>query len=126
MAKLIFFVDDDKMMLNLLEYTICSRQNFDVNTYLSGEECLENLDKKPDLIVLDHLFTKPGNHHINGLETLIRIRKSDKKVPVIILTSHDDPSLAEQYYRNGANKYLPKNDFFIDSLMQYIEEEAGV
>jgi two-component system, OmpR family, response regulator len=90
MGKLIFFVDDDKMILNLLEYTISSRHNFDVNTYQSGEECLANMDKKPDLIVLDHIFHKLGNNQMTGMETLIQIRKSDKKTPVIILTVQTD------------------------------------
>ena len=51
MDRLIFFVDDDKMILNLLEYTFQSRQDYQVITYTTGEECLENMDQKPRLIV---------------------------------------------------------------------------
>ena len=53
MSKLIFFIDDDKMILNLLEYTFQSRQDYDVVCYNTGEECLENLHREPSLIVLD-------------------------------------------------------------------------
>ena len=42
--KLIFFVDDDKMMLNLMEYTFKCREGFEVRSFFSGEECLENLN----------------------------------------------------------------------------------
>ena len=56
MSKLIFFVDDDKMILNLLEYTFQSRQDYDVVTFQTGEECLENLHLGPRLIVLDHIL----------------------------------------------------------------------
>ena len=41
-TKLVFFVDDDKMIINLLEYTFKSRQGIEVKTFFSGEECLEN------------------------------------------------------------------------------------
>ena len=41
--KLIFFVDDDKMMLNLMEYTFKCREGFEVKSYFSGEECIDNL-----------------------------------------------------------------------------------
>ena len=55
MSKLIFFIDDDKVILNLLEYTFQARQDYDVVCYQTGEECLENIIQKPSLIVLDHI-----------------------------------------------------------------------
>ena len=52
--KLIFFVDDDKMMLNLMEYTFKCREGFEVRSFFSGEECLDHIFMKPNLIVLDY------------------------------------------------------------------------
>lgn len=121
MGKLIFFVDDDKMMLNLLEYTIKNRHECEIMTYFSGEDCLANLDKHPDLIVLDHYFKGTGSNTMNGMDTLMEIRKKDNRIPVIILTSHEEKTLEDEYYRKGATKFLPKNDYFIDSLIESIE-----
>ena len=56
-SKLVFFVDDDKMILNLLEYTFKSRGGIRVKTFFSGEECLDHMQLKPDLVVVDHMFT---------------------------------------------------------------------
>jgi DNA-binding NtrC family response regulator len=123
MGKLVFFVDDDKMILNLLEYTLKNRQDYDVKTFFSGEECIENLNLKPDLIVLDHLFKSNGNSTKNGLEILKEIKHLDKKLPVIILTSNEDKKLADEFIYNGAVKYIPKNDYFIDALMETIEKQ---
>ena len=122
MSKTIFFVDDDKMILNLLEYTFQSRQDYQVITFMTGEECLENLDQKPRLIVLDHILSGPGEERLSGLETLMEIRKVEPEVPVVILTGQGDDTLLSEFMENGASRYLTKDDFFIDSLIETIQE----
>ncbi|MDX2430825.1 MAG: response regulator [Bacteroides sp.] len=122
MSKKIFFVDDDKMILNLLEYTFQSRQDYDVISFVTGEECLENLDQKPNLVVLDHILSGPGEELLSGLETLKEIRKRDQNIPVVILTGQGDDSLLSEFMENGANRYLTKDDFFIDSLIETIQQ----
>jgi DNA-binding NtrC family response regulator len=123
MGKLVFFVDDDKMILNLLEYTLKNRQDYDVKTFFTGEECIKNLGLKPDLIVLDHIFKSNGTTSKNGLEILKEIKNFNKKLPVIILTSQEDQTLADEFISHGAAKFIPKNDYFIDSLMETIEKQ---
>ena len=86
MSKLIFFVDDDKMIINLLEYTFQSRHQYDVKSFESGEECLEFLDMKPDLIVLDHQLAGAGEKKMDGMQTLAKIKSINANLPVIILT----------------------------------------
>ncbi len=123
MSKLIFFIDDDKMILNLLEYTFQSRQDYQVVTYTTGEECLENLYQNPRLIVLDHILTgMPGENNLSGLETLKEIRKFSTDVPVVILTGQGDDALLSEFMEHGANRYLTKDDFFIDSLIETIQQ----
>ena len=122
MSRLIFFIDDDKMILNLLEYTFQSRQDYDVVTYQTGEECLENLHLSPKLIVLDHILTGSSGNMLDGMDTLKEIRKVDRDVPVIILTGQGDDELLFEFMNQGANRYLTKDDFFIDSLIETIQE----
>jgi two-component system, OmpR family, response regulator len=123
MGKLVFFVDDDKMILNLLEYTLKNRQDFDVKTFFTGEECIENLNLKPDLIVLDHIFKSNGKSGKNGLEILKEIKDFKEDLPVIILTSQEDQNLSNEFITHGADKFIPKNDYFIDALMETIEKQ---
>jgi len=122
MGKTIFFVDDDKLILNLLEYTFQSRHDYKVITFQTGEDCLANLDQKPRLIVLDHILAGPGENQLSGLETLIEIRKKDTEIPVVILTGQGDDALLSEFMENGADRYLTKDDFFIDSLMETIQQ----
>lgn len=125
MGRLIFFIDDDKVILNLLEYTFQSRRDYDVVCYKTGEECLENLHQNPNLIVLDHILESMDEDSLNGLETLKEIRKVNKEVPVVILTGQGDDQLLSEFMENGADKYLTKDDYFINSLIETIEQALG-
>ena len=122
MNKLIFFVDDDKMILNLLEYTFQSREQYDVRSFHSGEEVLESLYKNPDLIVLDHILAGGEDKSMNGMETLVKIKEINADVPVIILTGHASDELLADFMNNGAARFLTKDDYFIDSLIETIGE----
>ena len=119
--KLIFVVDDDKVILNLLEYTFKSRDGYVIRTFMSGEECLKHMDQVPDLIVLDHLFYLEGKESMTGLDTLKCLKKLDFKVPVIILSGQEDLNLIKEFIGNGAIKYIPKEDYFIDVLVESVE-----
>lgn len=125
-AKLIFVVDDDRIIQNLLEYTFHSREGFDVMVFASGEECIVNLNLKPDIIVLDHLFLNNGESTMNGLHVLEEIRKQNKKVPVIILSNQPSPELIKEFYKKGATGYIRKEDYFIDTLIESIEKILSV
>jgi len=108
------------MILNLLEYTFKSRQGIEVKTFFSGEECLQNMHLKPDLIILDHLFpTNKGQ--MSGMETLKKLKEADKKVTVIVLSAQQDEKLIPEFLKNGAKKYISKDEYFIDELIESIE-----
>ena len=118
--KLIFFVDDDKMILNLLEYTFKSRQGMRVQTFFSGEECVKNMHLKPDLVVMDHIIPSE-KRNMNGMETLKKLKKIDKNITVIVLSKQQDQKLISEFLKNGASKYIAKENFFIDELIDSIE-----
>jgi DNA-binding NarL/FixJ family response regulator len=118
--KLIFFVDDDKMILNLLEYTFKSRQGTRVQTFFSVEECLQNMHMKPDLVVMDHMFQEREGHN-DGIETIKQLKQIDKNLTVIVLSSQKDENLISEFLKNGASKYIAKENFFIDDLIDAIE-----
>jgi DNA-binding NtrC family response regulator len=125
MSRKIFFVDDDKMILNLLEYTFQSRDDYKVITFQTGEACLENLQQEPSLIVLDHILSGPEEERLSGLQTLIEIRKKDPDIPVVILTGQGDEALLTEFMDKGATHYLTKDHFFIDSLIETIQQVIG-
>jgi len=122
---LIFFVDDDKLIINLLEYTFKNRKNYKVKCFFTGEECLEHLHENPSLVVLDHCFSKAGSANLTGLQTLERIMKQKQDIPVIMLSSQDNKELIPRFIEAGARRYISKDDYFIDSLMEAIDAELA-
>ncbi len=120
--KLIFFVDDDKMMLNLMEYTFNYRDGFNVKSYFSGEECVDNLGLNPDIIVLDYILGEADSNAMSGLETMKKIHDINDNIPVVILSREKDEGLIDEFIKLGAKKYVVKDDFFIDTLVETIED----
>lgn len=120
--RLIFIVDDDRVIQNLLEYTFSSREGYDVKVFPSGEDCIVNMTLKPDIIVLDHLFLNNDNSLMSGMDTLDEIRKENKTIPVIILSNQPSQELINEFYNRGATGYIPKEDYFIDTLIESIEK----
>jgi len=105
-----------------MEFTFQSRSDYEVLCFPNGEECLENLSLNPRLIVLDHILAGAGENRLNGLDTLKEVRRVNTEVPVVILTGQGDDSLLAEFMENGANRYLTKDDYFIDSLIETIQE----
>ena len=122
MNKLIFFVDDDKMMLNLMEYTFNCRDGFAVRSYFSGEECINNLNLNPDIIVLDYILGESDSNTMSGLETMKKIHDINDLIPVIILSREKDEGLIDEFIKLGAKKYVVKDDYFIDTLVETIDD----
>jgi DNA-binding NarL/FixJ family response regulator len=120
--KLIFFVDDDKMMLNLMEYTFKCREGFEVKSFFSGEECLENLHLNPSLIVLDYYLGEGETTVMSGLDTLKVINESNNHIPVVILSREKSEALIKEFFRYGAMQYVIKDDFFINTLIETVED----
>ena len=121
MDRLIFFVDDDKMMLNLMEYTFKCREGFEVKSFFSGEECLKHLHLNPKLIVLDYYMGTDEEGAMTGLDTLRKINSLNKNVPVIILSREKDEDTIAEFKKEGAMRYVVKDDYFIDTLIEAIE-----
>lgn len=119
--RLIFFVDDDKMMLNLMEYTFKSRDGYEVRSYFSGEDCVNNLHLKPNLIVLDYYLGDDESGTMSGYETLKKINETQPGITVIILSREKNPGMIQKFLEQGAKKYVVKDDYFIDTLIETIE-----
>lgn len=103
MEKLIFVVDDEQAISKLLSYWVKDRWKYQVETYSNGEDAIANLNKKPDLVLLDIML--PG---VNGIETLKKIKRHDENLPVIMLSAQGSIEVAVESLRYGAYDYFTK------------------
>lgn len=72
----------------------------------SGDKALEYLKKeKPDVIIVDISL-----NDMSGLDLIKYIRRSDQKVPVLVLSVFDETFYAERAFAAGATGYIMKQE----------------
>ena len=99
----ILVVDDEEEFLDCVK-DILTQWNFEVDTALTGYEALQRMSLYHyDLIILDVIMPL-----INGLETLKRLRKLSRNVPIIILTADGRIDTAVHAMKSGAYDYITK------------------
>jgi two-component system, NtrC family, response regulator AtoC len=101
-AYRIFIVEDNDLYAKVLKRQLENDQ-FEVFVYYNGRDCLDNLEKSPDVITLD--YSLPD---MNGDLILKEIKKRLPSVHVIIISGQNDINTAVGLLKNGAYDYLTK------------------
>jgi len=102
MAEKILVVEDDRTLLETLEYNL-ARQEYEVLKATDGPSALRVARRdQPDLVVLDLML--PG---LDGLEVCKRIR-SERNTPIIILSARGEELDKVLGLELGADDYVTK------------------
>jgi len=107
---LIFLVDDDALFLKSLVIEFEQNTESVVQTFPTGELCLNSIAQNPDVIILDYHLDGVEKNAINGLETLDRIKKLNPEIPVIMLSSQDKIDVAVNCMKHQAFDYIVKSE----------------
>jgi len=118
--SLLFLVDDDALFLKTLEVDLAQDPGFSVETFATGELCLEKISQNPDAIILDYYLNGVDANAINGIETLDRIYASNPLIPVIILSSQDKIEVAINCMKHRAFDYIVKSETSFIRLQKVI------
>lgn len=106
MAKqTILVVDDEKDLLDLIEYNL-KKEGFDVLKAENGEEGIAVAkEKNPDLVLLDIMMPK-----MDGMQAVEEMRKDDqlKRIPIIFLTARSDEKTEVEGLNKGGDDYITK------------------
>jgi two-component system OmpR family response regulator len=106
----LFLVDDDAVFLKTLEIEFLSHAEFSVETYATGELCIENLSHNPDVVILDYHLDGIDKNAMDGLETLDKIKANNPDIPVVILSSQDKIEVAVNCMHHKAFDYVVKSE----------------
>ncbi len=111
----LFLVDDDALFLKSMEIEFTEHADFTeegytIETYATGELCIENLSHEPDVIVLDYHLDGIDQAAMNGLETLDKIKAFNQDIPVVMLSSQDKIEVAINCMHHKAFDYVVKSE----------------
>jgi two-component system, OmpR family, response regulator len=117
----LFLVDDDPVYLRLLEAEFVNLDNFDVETFATGELCLEKMAENPDVIILDYNLNGLVKTAMNGIETLDKIKELNPALPVVMLSSQDHIDVAVNCMHHNAFDYVIKSETAFLRLRKIID-----
>ncbi len=112
-------MEDEDDYAGFIQKSLEKLGDYSVELFKSGELCLTEIKKNnlPSVILIDYYL--PG---MNGLELYTSIRKKNKTIPLIIMSSNTDANLVVEMVKKGIRKYVIKNENVIISLRALLEE----
>jgi two-component system, OmpR family, response regulator len=102
----IYIVEDNNLYSYFLNESLKEYDNFNISIFDKPEKCLEYLDDKPDMIILDHCFS----NGMNGWQAYQNIRMKHPEVPVVIISDQKDVQVAADFILEGVYEYIEKKD----------------
>lgn len=105
----IFIVDDEPLLTEMLsDYLTENNPGLSIKTFQTGEACLQCLQEEPDVVILDYYLNSREKDAANGIDILKEIKKRNKSLPVIMLSSQKSYGTAAQTIQYGAVHYVIK------------------
>lgn len=112
---LIFVVEDNHIYNKLVVSYLKTHRYTNVESYLTGEEALQNMHKNPDIVIQDYLL-----EGITGIEVLIKAKKIAPNVEFIFLSGNDNIDIAINSMKYGASNYIVKDQMALPKLVEKI------
>jgi DNA-binding response OmpR family regulator len=103
--KTILIVDDSQTIL-MMARSVLQQASYKVVTALNATDGLALAKQfRPDLILIDGIMPE-----INGIEavSMLRTQKDTESIPIIMLTSEDDPIFTQAAIASGCSEYVLK------------------
>ena len=105
----LFLVDDDADFLKLLKIQLLQQHDMIIETFATGELCIEHLSSNPDIIIMDYNLDSVDKNAMNGIATLDKIKSVNADIPVIMLSAQDEMDIAITCLCHKAFDYVVKS-----------------
>ncbi len=124
----LFIVDDDPMYLRALEMSIASNNRNEemmINTFQTGEACLQQMKFKPSVVVLDYFLNSKFPYAWDGATILKQIKRISPETKVIMISGQDSLKVAIECMENGAYDYVSKSQTALLRINTIIKNICG-
>jgi two-component system, NtrC family, response regulator AtoC len=111
----IYIVEDDPWYGQILEYHLGLNPDYRITRFNTAKECLAKLHLPPDLVTVD--FSLPD---MQGDKLCQKIKELNPAIPIIVISSQENITVAVDLLKMGVNDYLVKDDATKDLLWNSI------
>ena len=121
---LIFIIEDNVAYAKTISEYLSA--NFfevkEVKNFTVGETCLLEIDKNPDIIIIDYFLDSKYSDAETGLEIVKQIRKKKPKIPIILLSSQQEVQVIKDAITKYNCRYIKKDKDFLTKVAEIIKE----
>jgi DNA-binding NarL/FixJ family response regulator len=100
----VFLVEDDEIFAFLVENKLSKVLGIDLSTFQIGQDCIEELGSKPDVVFLD--YSLPA---MNGLDVLRLIKDRSPETRVVMLSGLEWQQVVDECLEAGAEDFIQKD-----------------
>jgi DNA-binding NtrC family response regulator len=112
----IFVVEDDEWYNRLLVHNLSLNPDYDIKSFSTGKDCLDNLHQTPDVITLDYRLPD-----IKGLEMLKKIKAENEDIQVILISEQSEIEVVVELLKFGAYDYIVKSNDIRERLLNTVQ-----
>lgn len=113
--KVVYIIDDQPIYSEIIKVCL-ENTKADVYTFTRGEDAVNSSCPKPDIVVLDFELDDGSGENDNGLAVLHTLKVKYPEVEVVMLSAHDNVTVATSALKGGAFDYVVKNENAIINL----------
>ena len=120
----VFVVEDNEWYNHLLVHNLSLNPDYQVSSFQNGKDCLDNLNKAPDVVTLDYRLPD-----MTGIEILKRIKRENPDIQVIMISEQSDINVVVDLLKEGAYDYIVKTNDIRERLLntiQHIRNNLGL
>ena len=126
----VFIVDDSEYDLQLMKryLNLFPNKALDnsvqliIEGYGNSKDCLRELYRKPDIVVLDYYLDTFDDRIANGLELMKQIHDRSPDTQIVFVSGQTDKSITAELIKYGAFGYVAKDQYYEKQLQEIITE----
>jgi DNA-binding NtrC family response regulator len=115
--KVIFIVEDDPGFNKIMTSYLSAKHKWDVHSFQSGEEAIEQLNLNPEIFLQDFDLPK-----MNGIEVMKQAKRRLPNTEFIFLSGQTNIKVAVEALQLGAFDYIVKDSNAKENALNKIDQ----
>ena len=119
----IFIVEDNDLYAKSLKSFIYLKFPYitEITIFRIGEICLLELDRRPDIVIMDYFLNAKYEGAQNGLEIIKQIKKQNTDTHIIVLSNQDNYNVVLDAIKQYGCFYVQKDETAFNKVEQMIK-----